>query len=107
VPSIIWLALLFIFNWDVAVSNVIDQAQERDAQQLQEALTWQAARALATPSLVATGECRNAHCALPLAPVLVDGQERQPLFCGPKCAVQHEKTLKLFPTTAVHGRRSI
>lgn len=63
--------------------DVFDQAQERDAQQLTEALQAQSEKAAAAPKLLATGECRNPHCGEPL--------EVGKLFCNSTCAAEHHK----------------
>lgn len=76
------------------MADLTDQAQERDAQQLAHALATQRARAAAEPLLDANGECQNPACGLPVAHVVLDGEARMPLFCGPACAKESKMFLK-------------
>jgi hypothetical protein len=71
------------------VSDVFDQAQERDIQQLQEALQVQQERAKAVEQLLPIGECRNPLCCEGF-----DASEPQRLFCGPPCAQEYARRLK-------------
>jgi hypothetical protein len=65
------------------MADLFDQAQDRDAQQLAEALQAQTAKAAATPKLAATGECLNPKCGEPL--------EGGKLFCNSDCAAEHHR----------------
>jgi len=68
------------------MGDLTDQVQDRDAQQLAEALQAQQVKASLTPKLQPTGECRNPLCCEPL--------EGDRLFCGPACAQEHARRNK-------------
>lgn len=63
--------------------DVFDKAQERDRQQLEEALKWQRAKAAATPALTPTGCCHNPRCADDIAP--------EKIFCNNTCAAEYAR----------------
>ena len=76
------------------MTDVIDQAQAFDAQNLQQALDVQAAIAKGTPRPTARGYCLNPDCETDFA------GDTARLFCGPKCAEahqHHERQLRQAP----------
>lgn len=66
--------------------DVFDQAQERDAKNLAQALQVQQQIAASTPRIVARGYCYN-----PLCENEFDESDTARLFCGPACAEQHQR----------------
>jgi hypothetical protein len=68
------------------VTDIIDQAQAFDEQNLRQALEVHGAIAANTPRLRARGYCYN-----PLCEDEFDPADSGRLFCGPKCAEQHQR----------------
>lgn len=71
------------------MTDVIDQAQQYDAQNLQQALQVQEAIAKATPRPTARGYCLNPDCETDFA------GDTTRLFCGPSCAEAHQRHERL------------
>ncbi len=67
------------------MTDIIDQAQAFEAQNLQQSLAVQAAIHRNTPRLQAVGYCLSPRCG--------DDLDDTPgrLFCGPACAEEHQR----------------
>lgn len=66
------------------MTDIIDQAQKFDAMNLQQALDAQRRAAENTARITANGTCQNPVCGEEF------GDHSPRLFCGPKCAEQHQ-----------------
>lgn len=71
------------------MADIIDHAQQYDEMNLRQALEVQAAITANTPRILARGYCYN-----PLCEDEFDTADAGRLFCGPKCAEQHQR----YPT---------
>ncbi len=73
------------------MSDVIDQAQKFEALNLSQSLTVQRAKADATPKPVPRGHCLYPDCDEPFS-----SDQPNRIYCGPACAVAHDKHIRLL-----------
>jgi len=71
------------------MADIIDQAQQQEAQNIAHALFLQGQRARAEARPAAAGHCLNHECGEPFD----TGTER--LFCGPACAQRYDTVKRL------------
>jgi hypothetical protein len=71
------------------MTDIFDQAQALEQQQLEQALLAQAAKAIQAPQLVPTGYCQNPKCGEEFitAPPGIGTR----LFCNAICASEHAR----------------
>lgn len=72
-----------------SMADDIDKAQDREAENLQDAIAAQRIKAEATQKLQAAGYCLNDWCGLPFEA----GDAR--LFCNDTCASQYARLSRL------------
>ncbi|MGN6659093.1 MAG: hypothetical protein ACTHKN_08875 [Achromobacter mucicolens] len=73
------------------MADDIDKAQDREAENLQDALAAQRLKASATQKLIPQGCCLNPHCAEPFEAA----NDNARLFCNDTCAREHRRLARI------------